>query len=154
MATPALDPIALPRSEEEQALRLSEFLHAQAHGQVLLTGKGGEAAVEIPETVHGLLLQILDLMRQGKAISIVPVMQDLTTQQAAEMIGVSRPYFVKLLEAGALPFHLAGTHRRVYLRDLLAYKERRDQERHAAIERMADQAERAGIYDTVVLPEA
>ena len=80
------------------------------------------------------MLQILDLMRQGKAISIIPVTQDLTTQQAAEVIGVSRPFFVKLIEAGAIPFHLAGTHRRVYLRDLLEYKERRDKERHAAIQ--------------------
>lgn len=152
MATATLDPIALPQGEEGQVTRLSEFLHG--HGQVLLIDKGGESAVEIPETVHELLIQILDLMRQGKAISIVPVTQDLTTQQAAEVIGVSRPFFVKLLEAGELPFHLAGTHRRVYLRDLLAYKERRDQGRHAAIERIADETERAGIYDTVLLPEA
>ena len=132
MATATLDPITLPQAETEQANRLSEFLHG--HGQALLVGKGGEPAVEIPETVHELLLQILDLMRQGKAISIIPVTQDLTTQQAAEVIGVSRPFFVKLIEAGAIPFHLAGTHRRVHLRDLLEYKERRDKERHAAIE--------------------
>jgi excisionase family DNA binding protein len=150
MATATLDPIALPQAETEQANRLSEILHG--HGQALLIAKGGESAVEIPETIHELLLQILDLMRQGKAISIIPVTQDLTTQQAAEVIGVSRPFFVKLIEAGALPFHLAGTHRRVYLRDLLAYKERRDSDRHAAIERMADHAEQAGIYDKVLLP--
>jgi excisionase family DNA binding protein len=152
MATATLDPITLPQAEEEQVHRLSEFLHS--HGQTLLIGHGGDSPVEIPETVHELLVQILDLMRQGKAISIIPVTQDLTTQQAAEVIGVSRPFFVKLIEAGALPFHLAGTHRRVYLRDLLAYKERRDRARHAAIERMADQAEKDGIYDTVLLPEA
>jgi excisionase family DNA binding protein len=61
-------------------------------------------------------------MQQGKAISIVPVMQDLTTQQAATLLGVSRPFFVKLLESGAQPFYLTGTHRRVYLNDLMANK--------------------------------
>jgi excisionase family DNA binding protein len=93
-------------------------------------------------------------MEQGKAISIVPVMQELTTQQAAEQLGVSRPFFVKLLETGKLPFHLVGTHRRVYLKDLLSYKQKRDQDRHAAIEQMADEAEQAGLYDKVILPES
>ena len=73
MATATLDPIALPQAETEQQ-SVSELLHG--HGQALLIGKGGESAVEIPETVHELLLQILDLMRQGKAISIIPVTQD------------------------------------------------------------------------------
>lgn len=95
---------------------------------------------------------ILDGMQQGKTISIVPAMQDLTTQQAAALLGVSRPFFVKLLESGALPFHLTGTHRRVYLKDLLAYKEHRDRERHEALDQMAEEAEELGLYDKVLLP--
>ena len=91
-------------------------------------------------------------MAQGNAISIVPVTQDLTTQEAAGLLGVSRPFFVKLLEAGNLPFHRTGTHRRVYLKDLLAFKRQRDRERHGAAERMADQAEEAEVYDKVLLP--
>jgi excisionase family DNA binding protein len=80
-------------------------------------------------------------------------MQDLTTQQAAGMLGVSRPFFVKILESGKLPFHLTGTHRRVYLKDLLAYKQYRDNERHEALNRIAQEDERAGLYDKVLLPE-
>ena len=110
--------------------------------------------MELPDAVYDLLLKILRVMEEGKAISIVPVMQDLTTQQAAELLGVSRPFFVKLLETGSLPYHLTGTHRRVYLKDLLAYKQHRDQERHAALERMAEEADQAGLYDKVLLPEA
>ena len=81
-------------------------------------------------------------MEGGQAISIVPVPQDLTTQQAAELLGVSGPFLVKLLETRHLPYHLTGTHPRVYLKDLLAYKQHRDR-----VERMADEANKAGLYD-------
>jgi excisionase family DNA binding protein len=152
MATSTLDPVALPASQEGQVHALHELL--QKEGKSLLIGKGGEPAMELPDAVYDLLLKILIVMEEGKAISIVPVMQDLTTQQAAELLGVSRPFFVKLLETGNLPYHLTGTHRRVYLKDLLAYKQHRDQDRHAALERMAEEADQAGLYDKVLLPEA
>jgi excisionase family DNA binding protein len=146
-----LDPVSLPASQEEQVHALHDLLRRE--GKARLIGKGGEPAMELPDAVYDLLLQILEGMQDGKAISIVPVMQDLTTQQAAEMLGVSRPFFVKLLESGKLPHHLTGTHRRVYLKDLLAYKQHRDQERHEALNRMAQEAEEAGLYDKVLLPE-
>jgi excisionase family DNA binding protein len=152
MATSStLDPISLPASQEEQVHALHDLLRRE--GKARLIGKGGEPAMEFPDAVYDLLLQILEGMQQGKAISIVPVMQDLTTQQAAGMLGVSRPFFVKLLESGKLPYHLTGTHRRVYLKDLLAYKQHRDRERHEALNRLAQEAEEAGLYDKVLLPE-
>jgi excisionase family DNA binding protein len=151
MTTATLDPVSLPVSQEEQVRALHVLL--QEAGEALLIGKSGKPAMKLPDAVYDLLLQILSVMEEGKAISIVPVTQDLTTQQAAELLGVSRPFFVKLLETGHLPYHLTGTHRRVYLKDLLAFKQHRDQERHAAIERMADEADKAGLYDKVLLPE-
>lgn len=151
MAAPAHDPVSLPASQGEQVHALHQLL--QREGKALLVGKGGEPAIEIPGAVYDLLLKILRVMEQGKAISIVPVTQDLTTQQAAELLHVSRPFFIKLLESGKLPYHLTGTHRRVYLQDLMAYKQHRDQERHQAIERMAADADQAGVYDKVLLPE-
>jgi excisionase family DNA binding protein len=150
MATSTLDPISLPASQEEQVHALHEMLRRE--GRARLIGRGGKQAIELPDAVYELLLRILDGMQQGKAISIVPVMQDLTTQQAAALLGVSRPFFVKLLESGALPFHLTGTHRRVYLKDLLAYKEHRDHERREALDQMAKEAENLGLYDKVLLP--
>ena len=151
MPAATLDPVSLPASQEEQVNALLELLRRE--GKPRLVGKGGESAVELPDAVYELLLQILEGMQQGKAITIVPVVQDLTTQQAAGMLGVSRPFFVKLLESGKLPFHLTGTHRRVYLKDLLAYKQYRDRERREALDRMAQEAEDAGIYDKVLLPD-
>ena len=150
MATSTLDPVSLPASQEGQVHALRELLRRE--GRARLIGRGGEPAIELPDAVYELLLRILDGMQQGKAISIVPVMQDLTTQQAAALLGVSRPFFVKLLESGALPFHLTGTHRRVYLKDLLAYKEHRDIERREALDQMGKEAEDQGLYDKVLLP--
>jgi excisionase family DNA binding protein len=151
MATSTLDPITLPHAQEEQVSELHELL--QKEGRARLVGKGGEPAMELPDAIYGLLLQILGLMQQGKAVSIVPVTQELTTQQAAELVGVSRPFLVKLLEAGKIRFHSAGTHRRVYLKDLLEYKQQRDEGRHEALDRMAQEAEEAGLYDKVLLPD-
>jgi len=150
MATSTFDPVSLPASQEEQVHVLHELLRRE--GSARLIGRGGEPAVELPDAVYELLLRILDGMQQGKAISIVPVMQDLTTQRAAALLGVSRPFFVKLLESGALPFHLTGTHRRVYLNDLMAYKEHRDHERREALDQMARGAEELGLYDKVFCP--
>ena len=108
----------------------------------------------LPGVVAGLLDEILKNMRAGKAVSIVPEHQQLATQRAAaNLLGVSRPFLVRLLEEGKLPFHMTGSHRRVYLKDLLAYKTRRDKERHDSNVRMARMAMEAGMYDRVVLPE-
>ncbi len=130
---------------------LHELLRRE--GRARLVGRGGKRAIELPDAVYELLLRILDGLQQGKAISVVPVMQDLTTQQAAALLGVSRPFFIKLLESGALPFHLTGTHRRVYLKDLMAYKEHRDRERREALNQMAKEAEDLELYDKVLLPD-
>src|SRR5579863_9981887 len=151
MATSTFDPISLPASQEEQVHALRKLLRRE--GKARLTGKGGEPSLELPDAVYELLLRILDGMQQGKAISIVPVTQDLTTQQAAGLLGVSRPFFVKLLESGKIPYHLTGTHRRVYLKDLMTYKEHRDRERRDTLDQMAQEAEELGLYDKVLLPD-
>ena len=151
MATSTFDPVSLPASQQEQVHALQKLLRRE--GKARLTGKGGEPSLELPDAVYELLLRILDGMQQGKAISIVPVTQDLTTQQAAGLLGVSRPFLVNLLESGKIPYHLTGTHRRVYLKDLMAYKEHRDRERRDALDEMAREAEELGLYDKVLLPD-
>ena len=91
-------------------------------------------------------------MEAGKFVSVVAAHHELTTQDAANIVGVSRPFLVRLLEEDKLPFHRTGSHRRVYLSDLLDYKTKRDRARHEAIRRLAQEDAEAGVYDKVILP--
>lgn len=85
-------------------------------------------------------------MREGKIITIVPRTQRLTTQEAADFLGISRPTLVKLLEDGKVPYEQPGRHRRVLFTDLLAYQERQREDRRAALDQMTEDASEAGIY--------
>jgi excisionase family DNA binding protein len=149
MASALTDPISVPQAQEGQIRDLRRMIQG---GEAKLVGPDGHQ-LAIPEPVHDLLLLILKNLQPGKAISIVPEHQQLTTQRAANILGVSRPFLVKLLENGDIPFHMVGSHRRIYLRDLLDYKRRRDAARHEAINNMARAEMEAGTYDKVVLPE-
>jgi excisionase family DNA binding protein len=97
--------------------------------------------VELPTSALRLLLDILAELADGNAVKVVPVHAELTTQEAADMLNVSRPHLVKLLEEGVLPFHRTGKHRRVRFADLMGYKAQRDQASEAAMAELARQAQ-------------
>jgi excisionase family DNA binding protein len=118
------DPIVAPERERRALERIGEALAPKRSSAARLRGPRGEEMI-IPQSLYAVLVQAIRQLMSGRAISIVPVMGALTTQQAADMLNVSRPFLVKLLEQGTMPFHRAGTHRRVYLKDLLAYKRKR-----------------------------
>jgi excisionase family DNA binding protein len=149
MASTLTDPISMPERQEGQIRNLRRLMQ---QGGAKLVGPDGQQ-IAIPEPVHALLLMILKNLQAGNAISIVPEHQQLTTQRAANILGVSRPFLVGLVEAGDIPFHMVGSHRRIYLRDLLDYKRRRDAARHQAIDSMARAEMEAGTYDKVILPD-
>ena len=92
-------------------------------------------------------------MSHGQAITLLPDNQMVTTQRAADILGVSRPFFIKLLEAGAMAHHRVGNQRRVTLRDVQEFAKKRDQERLAALDRLSRDAFAAGLYERNVFPE-
>ena len=149
MASTLTDPISIPETEEAQFRELRRLIQS---GDAKLVGSDGRQ-IAIPQPLHELLLVILNNLQSGNAISIIPERQQLTTQRAADILGVSRPFLVGLVEAGEIPFHMVGRHRRIYLSDLLEYKRRRDAARHEAINNMARSEIEAGTYDIVILPD-
>lgn len=142
-------PVVLPESDESQVRALHRMLQL---GSPALVGADGER-LELPNAVYRLLKDIARNMQLGRAIVLIPENQQLTTQRAADLLGVSRPHLIKLLEAGELPYHKAGSHRRIYLKDLIAYQKRRDAERKAALDRIAREAFESGLYDRTGIPE-
>jgi excisionase family DNA binding protein len=141
--------ISVPETQETQVRDLHRSLQS---GGAKLVGSDGRQ-IAIPQPVQEILLTILKNLQSGNAISIVPEHRQLTTQRAADILGVSRPFLVGLVEAGEIPFHMVGRHRRIYLVDLLDYKQRRDVARHEAINNMARSEMEAGTYDKVILPD-
>ena len=132
----------LPTPEEaDKASKASTLLarHRDKRGGLSLhVGKGAKAAVvELPPAISRLMLDLLLSIGKGEAVTLVPFGVELSTQQAADMLDVSRPFLVKLIENKQIPHYKIGTHRRVRAEDLLAYKQRRDRMRNDALTRLA-----------------
>ncbi|MFZ4987016.1 MAG: excisionase family DNA-binding protein [Blastocatellia bacterium] len=100
-----------------------------------------EEIVSIPESAVRLLNDILTQMALGNAITLIPVHAELTTQQAADILNVSRPFLVEQLEKNLIPYRKVGTHRRILFKDLMAYKETMDRNRLKSLDELAAQAQ-------------
>lgn len=103
--------------------------------------------VEMPAELVGALRTIVEHLRAGHGVSVASLQAELTTVEAAELLNVSRPHLIKLLEGGALPFRMVGTHRRLRLVDVLAYRDRQDAAARDALDELTRQAEDLGLYD-------
>jgi excisionase family DNA binding protein len=106
---------------------------------------GPDVSVVVPRAAFDLFLEVLGQMANGSAVTIVPVQAELTTQQAADMLNVSRPYLIDLLESGRMPFGKVGTHRRIRASDLMAFQQKDDAERKAAIDELTAEAQKPGL---------
>ena len=143
------EPVASPESDKFQIRELNRMLQL---GSPALVSPDGER-MELPNVVFRLLKDIARNMQLGRTVVLIPENQQLTTQRAADLLGVSRPHLIKLIAAGELPHHKAGSHRRIYLKDLTTYQHRRDLERKAAIDCIAKEAFESGLYDRTGIPE-
>lgn len=122
--------------------RLLNSRHKPTHLSLRIQPGGrSEQAVTIPVSALRLLKDILEEMGKGHGVTLVPRNRELTTQQAAELLNVSRPYLIALLSEGKIPFRLVGKHRRIRRDDLLAYKHRDDQARLRVLEELVAQAQ-------------
>lgn len=101
----------------------------------------GDEVITVPVSAMRMLVDILAHMAEGEAIVLIPQDAELTTQQAADFLNVSRPFFVKMLEEGKLAFHKVGSHRRVYFKDLVIFKDQSMGERREALDELAKQAQ-------------
>ena len=139
---------SLPSVEEAAVARessrvLSVYLQTRAETQQIeiFDDQGAAHPVRIPISALRLLVEVLTEIGEGNAVSIIPIHAELTTQDAAEVLNVSRPFLVQLLERGDIPFHKTGTHRRVRYQDVIAYKDRIDTERTRTLDALAEQAQ-------------
>lgn len=99
----------------------------------------------LPRQAIGLLRDLLAEMALGNAVTVVPTHAEMTTQEAANLLNVSRPYLIKLLEEGEIPFTRTGSHRRIRYQDLLTYKEKREQISEQALQELASEAQELGM---------
>ncbi len=141
MVTSAEGVVVQATPDDMQGLRDFEQVVDAVH----LVGPDG-APVALPLPVYEILRHALPLLMRGERVSLLPVQMDLTTQQAAEVLGVSRPFLIKRLDAGDLPFQKTGTHRRIRLDDLLVYKQDRERERGAHLTRLTQMSQDLGLY--------
>ena len=149
MAIAAKKPITLPDSEQQQVQALERVLHRGVPAFVTASGE----RIELPGTVFEVLRTAVGFMSHGQAVTLVPDNQAITTQRAADILGMSRPFFIKQLEAGLMAHHRVGNQRRVYLRYVLAFAKKRDAERLASLDLLARDAFEAGMYERNVFPE-
>ncbi len=135
-----IDPSLVDR---EQLDLLVAALSSPGHVS-LIDGDGNRT--EIPEPIYHHLMRLLQQLRQGQAIVMIPENETFTSQAAANFLGMSRQFFVNLIESNEIPFHHVGAHRRVYFKDLLEYQKRRDGERRNTLDELSKAAEDAGLY--------
>ncbi len=112
--------------------------------RVVVDGRTKDAVALTP-AVARLLVEILNATGEGNAVSVIPVHAELTTQQAADLLNVSRPFLIQLLLDRKLPYRTVGTHRRIRYRDLVDFKNRIDAERNLALDELAAETEALGI---------
>jgi len=148
-----MTPVAAPPDQQAQVVALSRALEGMTHPpkrrapKCQLVGPTGES-IPLPESVFYVLERVAEVMARGDSITVVPVGREVTTQQAADLLNVSRQYLVRLLDEGRIPFRKTGKHRRLRIEDVLRFKEMRDKDRRAGLRELSRMTQEFGGYDS------
>lgn len=150
-----MTPVAAPPEQQAQVVALSRALEGMAPApkrrapKCQLVGPKGES-IALPESVFYVLERVAEVMAKGDSITVVPVGREVTTQQAADLLNVSRQYLVRLLDEGRIPFRRTGKHRRLRIEDVLSYKDQNDKDRRAGLRELTRMSQEFGGYDSEV----
>lgn len=136
--------VELARASSQVLAR--RLIKEPAENLALRLEDGSGESIRIPASATRLLSDILSEMAAGNAVALTPIEAELTTQQAADLLNVSRPFLIEQLEKGLIPFHKVGSHRRVKSADVLAYKRDIDQKRLVALEELVRLDQEMGFY--------
>lgn len=131
---PSVSEVGLAKASSR---RLAPFLNKNLKVRIAET----DEQIELPAGAVRLLVDLLSAMAEGNAVTLIPIHAELTTQQAADLLNVSRPFLIRELESGVIPFRKVGTHRRVLFSDLMEYKHEIDKKRHEILDELAEQAQ-------------
>lgn len=126
------------RLARESSRRLSPYTKQDLQVRI---ADGDGPDILLPAAAVQLLVHLLTQMAEGNAVTLMPIHAELTTQQAADLLGVSRPFLVKELDDRKIPYRKVGTHRRILFADLMAYKDKMDARRHEILDELAKQAQ-------------
>jgi excisionase family DNA binding protein len=135
---------AIPSDEDAKLATEASRVLAKNPGAELKVQVNNETMV-LPRAARHLLSHLLTEMSRGNAVTLIPVHAELTTQEAADYLNVSRPYLIQLLESGKIKYHKTGTHRRVKFVELEEYRRKTEAARQKAMEELALQAQELGM---------
>ena len=144
--------------EGRELAEVVDFVAALEHKGVVvpqpqpaLVGPDG-VRLEVPHRIFEVLVQVATAMAHGQGVTVIPQNTLLTTQEAADLLGISRPTLVRLLADGEMPYEQRGRHRRIMLSDLLTYQQKMRQERRESLDSMAREGQAAGLYEATSGP--
>ncbi len=143
--SPSLSTAEIEMARVAQRCIMEGLDHSRAAKITLTTDQGKHPSVELPPQALKLIGQLLGLMSEGRAFTLIPTNQELSTVEAAHFLNVSRPFVIKEIEEGRLPYRKVGTHRRVMFEDLRAYALAMRARQASALERMAENAAELGL---------
>ena len=137
----APDPVTPTKHDMELATSSSRRLVRYRDQSLNVRISESNELIELPAAAVTLLVDLLSAMAEGSSVTLIPIHAELTTQKAADLLGVSRPFIIKLLEDKEIPHRLVGTHRRILFKDLMEYRHRVDNKRAEALDELAAQAQ-------------